>query len=236
MDFEVPRCGSDVLMPLDVCTAPGIGEEEARGGDAARPPGGSRGAGSGGRRPARRGVLSRGASCSASCRGTSTPSCATASAARTSHSTCPATPSAASRWARSSRCSAISRTSRPRLLPRDKPRYLMGIGTPLYILEAIEAGVDMFDCVLPTRTARNAQVFTADGPIDLRNETYRLDFRPIDEACRCPTCTGAHPRLPAPPLQGEGDPGSGTRHGAQPRVPAGPGPRRTGRHRAGGVQ
>jgi queuine tRNA-ribosyltransferase len=74
------------------------------------------------------------------------------------------------------------------LLPVDKPRYLMGIGTPAYILEAVEAGIDMFDCVFPTRTARNAQVFTADGPLALRNEKYRLDFRPIDEECRCPTC------------------------------------------------
>lgn len=74
------------------------------------------------------------------------------------------------------------------LLPADKPRYLMGIGTPAYILEAVGAGIDMFDCVFPTRTARNAQVFTADGPLSLRNEKYRLDFRPIDEECRCPTC------------------------------------------------
>jgi queuine tRNA-ribosyltransferase len=64
----------------------------------------------------------------------------------------------------------------------------MGVGTPAYILEAVEAGIDMFDCVFPTRTARNAQVFTADGPLALRNEKYRLDYRPIDEQCRCPTC------------------------------------------------
>jgi queuine tRNA-ribosyltransferase len=74
------------------------------------------------------------------------------------------------------------------LLPRDKPRYLMGIGTPEYILEAVEAGIDLFDCVFPTRTARNAQVFTFDGPLSLRNEKYRLDFRPIDAECRCTTC------------------------------------------------
>jgi len=74
------------------------------------------------------------------------------------------------------------------LLPANKPRYLMGIGTPDYILEAVKAGIDMFDCVFPTRTARNAQVFSADGPLSLRNEKYRLDFRPIDEECRCPTC------------------------------------------------
>lgn len=74
------------------------------------------------------------------------------------------------------------------LLPHDKPRYLMGIGTPLYILEAVEAGTDLFDCVFPTRTARNAQVFSSEGPLALRNEKYRTDFRPIDETCECETC------------------------------------------------
>lgn len=74
------------------------------------------------------------------------------------------------------------------LLPEDKPRYLMGIGTPLYILEAVEAGIDLFDCVFPTRTARNAQVFSSEGPLSLRNEKYRNDFRPIDDTCGCETC------------------------------------------------
>jgi queuine tRNA-ribosyltransferase len=74
------------------------------------------------------------------------------------------------------------------LLPQGKPRYLMGIGTPEYILEAVEAGIDLFDCVFPTRTARNAQVFTFDGPLSLRNEKFRLDFRPLDAECRCSTC------------------------------------------------
>jgi len=74
------------------------------------------------------------------------------------------------------------------LLPHGKPRYLMGIGTPQYILEAVEAGIDLFDCVFPTRTARNAQVFTAEGPLSLRNEKHRLDFQPIDTECRCSTC------------------------------------------------
>jgi len=75
------------------------------------------------------------------------------------------------------------------LLPREKPRYLMGIGTPRYILEAVEAGIDLFDCVFPTRTARNAQVFTRDGPLSLRNEKNRLDFGPIDPSCGCETCS-----------------------------------------------
>ena len=74
------------------------------------------------------------------------------------------------------------------LLPAGKPRYLMGIGTPQYILEAVEAGIDLFDCVFPTRTARNAQVFSSEGPLSLRNEKYRNDFRPIDEQCDCETC------------------------------------------------
>jgi queuine tRNA-ribosyltransferase len=74
------------------------------------------------------------------------------------------------------------------LLPDAKPKYLMGIGTPQYILEAVETGIDLFDCVFPTRTARNAQVFTFDGPISLRNEKHRLDFQPIDGQCLCDTC------------------------------------------------
>lgn len=75
------------------------------------------------------------------------------------------------------------------LLPDDKPKYLMGIGTPAYILEAVEAGIDLFDCVYPTRTARNAQVLTLDGPLSLRNERFKLDFRPIEEECGCATCS-----------------------------------------------
>jgi len=74
------------------------------------------------------------------------------------------------------------------LLPADTPRYLMGIGTPAYILEAVDAGIDLFDCVYPTRTARNAQVLTRDGPISLRNERFRSDFSPIEPECRCYTC------------------------------------------------
>jgi queuine tRNA-ribosyltransferase len=74
------------------------------------------------------------------------------------------------------------------LLPGDKPRYLMGIGTPPYILEAVEAGIDLFDCVFPTRTARNAQVFTPNGTLSLRAEKNRLDFSPIDPSCGCEAC------------------------------------------------
>jgi queuine tRNA-ribosyltransferase len=73
-------------------------------------------------------------------------------------------------------------------LPVEKPRYLMGVGTPLYILEAVEAGMDLFDCVFPTRTARNALVFTSSGPLSLRKESNKADFSPIDPDCGCETC------------------------------------------------
>ena len=74
------------------------------------------------------------------------------------------------------------------LLPENKPRYLMGVGTPTDILEAIERGVDMFDCVIPTRNARNGTVFTPDGKLVIRNSIYKDDFRPIDSECGCYTC------------------------------------------------
>ena len=66
------------------------------------------------------------------------------------------------------------------ILPKDKPRYLMGVGTPINILEAIERGVDMFDCVMPTRNGRNAQIFTKHGTINLRNQKWDFDFSPLD--------------------------------------------------------
>jgi queuine tRNA-ribosyltransferase len=74
------------------------------------------------------------------------------------------------------------------LLPSDRPRYLMGVGTPLDILEAVHRGVDMFDCVLPSRVARNGLVFTPDGPMNLKNEKYRTDPRPIVEGLDNYTC------------------------------------------------
>jgi queuine tRNA-ribosyltransferase len=74
------------------------------------------------------------------------------------------------------------------LLPEDKPRYVMGIGTPEYILEAIGNGIDMFDCVLPTRTGRNGRVFTRDGPLSVKKAENALDMRPIDETCSCKVC------------------------------------------------
>jgi queuine tRNA-ribosyltransferase len=74
------------------------------------------------------------------------------------------------------------------LLPAQKPRYLMGVGTPEYILEAVRNGIDMFDCVFPTRTARNGTVFTRDGRVALRNARFADDREPIDADCTCPTC------------------------------------------------
>ena len=68
------------------------------------------------------------------------------------------------------------------LLPRDKPRYLMGVGTPANLLEGIERGVDMFDCVMPTRNGRNGQLFTAEGVINIRNKKWEDDFSPVDPA------------------------------------------------------
>lgn len=73
-------------------------------------------------------------------------------------------------------------------LPEDKPRYLMGVGTPQDIVEAVRMGVDLFDCVLPTRNARNGHLFTRSGVIRIRNRRYAQDVGPLDEACECYTC------------------------------------------------
>ena len=74
------------------------------------------------------------------------------------------------------------------ILPEEKPRYLMGVGTPENLLEAIERGVDMFDCVLPTRNGRNSMLFTAHGGMNITNARYRLDCGPVDPECGCYTC------------------------------------------------
>src|SRR5439155_4815622 len=74
-------------------------------------------------------------------------------------------------------------------LPVEKPRYFMGIGDAEGILEVIEAGVDMFDCVLPTRTARTGSALTREGRLNLRNARFARDPRPLDEECACPACT-----------------------------------------------
>ncbi|MBN1518740.1 MAG: tRNA guanosine(34) transglycosylase Tgt [Spirochaetales bacterium] len=74
------------------------------------------------------------------------------------------------------------------LLPDEKPRYVMGIGTPEYILEAVEQGIDMFDCVFPTRTARNGLLFTSSGPISIKQAQYTRDFSAPDPECSCSVC------------------------------------------------
>jgi len=74
------------------------------------------------------------------------------------------------------------------VLPTNKPRYLMGVGTPENLLEAIERGVDMFDCVLPTRNGRNAQLFSQKGVVNITNAQYKDDFTPVDIECECFTC------------------------------------------------
>ena len=74
------------------------------------------------------------------------------------------------------------------IMPQDKPRYLMGVGTPQNLIENIQRGVDMFDCVMPTRNARNGTLFTTYGKINIKGQKYRLDTSPIDEKCSCDTC------------------------------------------------
>ena len=74
------------------------------------------------------------------------------------------------------------------LLPNDKPRYLMGVGTPEDLIEAVKNGIDMFDCVMPTRIARHGQVFTSSGRLTIRNATYKKDFTPLDPQCDCYVC------------------------------------------------
>src|SRR5690606_6800799 len=74
------------------------------------------------------------------------------------------------------------------ILPHDKPRYLMGVGTPEDFFRGVERGVDMFDCVLPTRSARTGRVYTNEGMLNLRNAVHAVDTRPISETCDCYTC------------------------------------------------
>src|SRR6185369_14722990 len=82
---------------------------------------------------------------------------------------------------------AVLKHTAPRL-PADRPRYLMGVGTPEDIVAGVAAGVDMFDCVLPTRNARNGHLFTRFGDIRIRNAKHRADTRPLDATCGCYTC------------------------------------------------
>ncbi len=74
------------------------------------------------------------------------------------------------------------------MLPKDKPRYLMGVGTPENLVEAVSLGVDMFDCVMPTRNARNGSLFTSQGRVKIKNAKHKRDFSPLDPNCECYTC------------------------------------------------
>ena len=78
----------------------------------------------------------------------------------------------------------------PHLLPAHKPRYLMGVGTPEDLVEGVANGVDLFDCVMPTRNARNGHLFTRFGDLKIRNARHRSDERPVDETCTCYACRG----------------------------------------------
>ena len=82
----------------------------------------------------------------------------------------------------------------PHRLPPNKPRYLMGVGTPEDLVEGVASGVDLFDCVMPTRNARNGHLFTRFGDLRLRNARYKDDPRPIDETCRCHACASGFSR------------------------------------------
>tara|TARA_Y100001970_G_C14174635_1_gene826231 strand:- start:1145 stop:1813 length:669 start_codon:yes stop_codon:yes gene_type:complete len=73
-------------------------------------------------------------------------------------------------------------------MPIEKPRYLMGVGDPVDLLEGIEAGIDMFDCVMPTRNARNGTLFTSSGKVNIKQSRYKLDSEPLDPECICYTC------------------------------------------------
>ena len=74
------------------------------------------------------------------------------------------------------------------MMPQHKPRYLMGVGTPEDLVEAVRRGIDMFDCVMPTRNARNGHLFTTTGVVRIRNSKYQYDTQPLDENCNCYTC------------------------------------------------
>ena len=113
--------------------------------------------------------------------------------------------------------SRIMHHTAPRL-PADKPRYLMGMGTPEDLIEAVLAGVDMFDCVLPTRNARNGWLFTRTGDVKIRNAKWRDDTRPLDADCACYACRNFTPRLPAPPAERERDPRRAPEHDPQPAL------------------
>ncbi len=143
----------------------------------------------------------RASSASRSSRAGPTASCGGARPRSSSSSTSTATRSAGSRSARTARSMFETTDWLAPQLPADKPRYFMGIGDPEGILEVIEAGVDMFDCVLPTRTARTGSALTWEGRLNLRNARYARDPAPLDDELRLPGLPDVLPRLPPPPRE-----------------------------------
>ena len=109
-----------------------------------------------------------------------------------------ATPSAGWRWGSRSRPRSPVVDHTAALMPEDKPRYLMGVGYERDLLAGVLAGIDMFDCVLPTRNGRNANAFTRTGQIRLRNARFAEDSGPIDDGCDCPACSPASHALALP--------------------------------------
>jgi queuine tRNA-ribosyltransferase len=79
-------------------------------------------------------------------------------------------------------------------MPKEKPRYLMGVGNPTTLVRGVACGIDMFDCVLPTRTARMGTAFSNEGRLNLKNARFRSDKRTLDEGCGCPACSGGFTR------------------------------------------
>ena len=101
-------------------------------------------------------------------------------------------------------------------LPADRPRYLMGVGTPEDIVAGVAAGIDMFDCVLPTRNARNGYLFTRFGDVKIRNAKHRTDTRPLDAHVRLLHLRAFHARLPPSSATRQRDPGRAPQHDPQP--------------------
>ena len=129
--------------------------------------------------------------CSASCRAACSSTCARNRWRRWSRWTSPATPIGGVSVGEPKEEMLRIMAHTPQRLPADKPRYLMGVGTPEDLVEGVAQGVDMFDCVMPTRNARNGHLFTRFGDLKIRNARHRTDERPLDETCTCYACKGS---------------------------------------------